>query len=99
MLEGGFDVIFSVLELANKDLPEEYKSSAFEIMATGMDDLIRHIDVFLGGSKFVFDFSTHPFYTMHLGMGDGYLILSSLDVNFHTHAKFAFGFDMPLHIT
>ena len=69
MLEGGFDVIFSVLDLANKDLPEEYKSSAFEIMATGMDDLIRHIDVFLGGSKFIFDFSTHasngPFYTMH----------------------------------
>ena len=56
VLEGGFDVIFSVLDLANKDLPEEYKSSAFEILATGMDDLIRHIDVFLGGSKLFVSF-------------------------------------------
>ena len=56
VLEGGFDVIFSVLDLANKDLPEEYKSSAFEILATGMDDLIRHIDVFLGGSKLFISF-------------------------------------------
>ena len=59
VLEGGFDVIFSVLDLANKDLPEEYKSSAFEILATGMDDLIRHIDVFLGGSKLFLFFLFH----------------------------------------
>ena len=37
--------------------------------------------------------------TMWTGFGNGYLILSSLNVNFHTHAKVAFRFDMPLHIT
>ena len=50
VVEGGFDVIFSVLDLSQKDLPEEYKNSAYEILATAMDDLIRHIDVFLGGN-------------------------------------------------
>ena len=51
LLKGGFDVIFSVLELFNKELPLEYKSSAFEILADGMDDMIRQIDAFVGGSK------------------------------------------------
>jgi hypothetical protein len=30
ILDGGFDVIFSVLELFHKDLPHEFKVSAFE---------------------------------------------------------------------
>ena len=51
LLKGGFDVIFSVLELFNKELPLEYKSTAFEILADGMDDMIRQIDAFVGGSK------------------------------------------------
>ena len=46
ILDGGFDVIFSVLELFNNELPHELKSSSYEILADGMDDLIRHgIDV------------------------------------------------------
>lgn len=49
VLEGGFDVIFSVLELFHKDLPHEQKSSAFEILVSGMDHLIRSIDDFMGG--------------------------------------------------
>ena len=32
-------------------MPQEYKSQAFDILADGMDDLIRHIDVFVSGSK------------------------------------------------
>ena len=52
LLKGGFDVIFSVLELFNKELPLEYKSKAFEILADGMDDMIRQIDAFVGGSKY-----------------------------------------------
>jgi hypothetical protein len=51
VLEGGFDVIFSVLELFNKELPQELKNSAFEILADGMDEIIRQIDMFVGGSK------------------------------------------------
>ncbi len=50
VLRGGFDVIFSVLELFNKDIPHEFKLSAFEILCNGMDHLIRSIDAFVGGS-------------------------------------------------
>lgn len=51
VLEGGFDVIFSVLELFNKELPQELKVSAFEILADATNDLIRLVDTFIGGSK------------------------------------------------
>merc|ERR1712223_292510 len=50
ILDGGFDVIFSVLELFHKDLPLEFKASAFECLEEGLDHLIRSIDVFVGGS-------------------------------------------------
>ena len=37
ILDGGFDVIFSVLELFHKDLPLEFKASAFECLEEGLD--------------------------------------------------------------
>ena len=51
VLDGGFDVIFSVLELFNKEIPQEYKSSAFEILLDAMDDLIRQVDGFINGGN------------------------------------------------
>lgn len=51
VLDGGFDVIFSVLELFNKDLPQELKASAFDILTDAMNDLIHQVDSFVGGSK------------------------------------------------
>merc|ERR1712223_25031 len=50
ILDGGFDVIFSVLELFHKDLPHEFKAQAFECLEEGLDHLIRNIDVFAGSS-------------------------------------------------
>ncbi len=46
VLERGFDVLFSVLELFNKDLPGELKETALSILCDGLDDLIRNVDVF-----------------------------------------------------
>ena len=44
VLEGGFDVIFSVLDLFHKELPHEFKAQAFEILAEGLDHVVRNVD-------------------------------------------------------
>lgn len=46
---GGFDVIFSVLELFHSELPTEFKTAAFDILVKATDHLIREIDVFSCG--------------------------------------------------
>lgn len=47
VLTRGFDVLFSVLNLFNKELPGELKESAFAILWDGLDDIVRNIDVFV----------------------------------------------------
>jgi hypothetical protein len=50
VLEGGFDVIYSVLVLFQRDLPAEMKHSTFEVMTQTMADVLRISDQFINSS-------------------------------------------------
>ena len=47
ILNGGFDVLFSVLAHFHKEIPPEYKQDAIEILCQGTEDVIRTTDLFL----------------------------------------------------
>ena len=47
VLDGGFDVIYSVLTHFRKELPPEFKQDALEILCHGTADVIRTTDFFL----------------------------------------------------
>ena len=51
ILEGGFDVLFSVLDNFHKEVPTELKFLAFEVLTVAMNDLIRTTDQFLCSCK------------------------------------------------
>ena len=40
-------MLFSVLDLFNKELPGELKEAAFTILCDGLDDIVRSVDVFV----------------------------------------------------
>lgn len=47
----GFDVLFAVLENFHKDLPHEYKETAYDTLRQAVNDFIRRADGFLCGGK------------------------------------------------
>ena len=47
ILDGGFDVLYSVLTLFHKEMPSEYKQDSLEVLCQGTADVIRTTDLFL----------------------------------------------------
>ena len=47
ILDGGFDVLYSVLTLFHKEMPPDYKQDSLDILCHGTADVIRTTDLFL----------------------------------------------------